>query len=340
MLNCSTQIRKFHGEKVTIGEVIRQEMRNRRDQNRGKIKENLVGKLEVIGMRTQGSYAMHTMVQSKGNDFDIDDGIYFRAEDLKKADGFELKPAALRQKIKDALGDSKAEVKVKKNCVRVIYKAGYHVDIPAYKQIEDNDYNEHYKLASGDDWKESDPLDITKWFNNAVIAKSPETTNDGKQMRRIVRLLKYLIKSSEGWKNCAPSGFIISVLVDECYQAEKDRDDLSFYKTIYEIHNRLVRDSKVYHPILNFEELTKDKDSNKMESFKNKLKQRIDDLIELEGCTFEEAMKIWGEVFNEVDYFCNFPDPGNNSQGGKSGMAQPSSKNNVRVRKNGDNRQA
>ncbi len=89
MIDCSKEITKFHNEKVTLNQETQDSMRERRNANRNRIKTALEedGKPDYSSMVSQGSYAMHTMIQSEDNDFDIDDGIYFAKDELKNNDG-------------------------------------------------------------------------------------------------------------------------------------------------------------------------------------------------------------------------------------------------------------
>ena len=76
MFNCSKEILRFHDEKVNLPDPIRKIMRDRRDANRTKLESGLEAnnKPQVEEFVSQGSYAMRTMVQTEGNDIDIDDG--------------------------------------------------------------------------------------------------------------------------------------------------------------------------------------------------------------------------------------------------------------------------
>src|SRR5690606_14621937 len=118
-------------------------MRDRRNANRTRLKNGLAKaeKPAPFGQHTQGSYAMHTMVQDADADYDIDDGVYFEKDRLVSPQGGELSALAVRQMICDALQDdrfNKAPT-VLKNCVRVFYNEGFHVDVPAYRRLESED---------------------------------------------------------------------------------------------------------------------------------------------------------------------------------------------------------
>src|SRR3546814_5698270 len=104
-----------------------------------------------------------------------------------------------RQMGRDAVdaGSLKKAPEVRKNCVRVYYDGGYHVDIPVYRRVVMKDFVGHesmnYELASVD-WKRSDARDVTKWFEDENTKQSPDTTN-GRQLRRMTRDIKKFAKS-------------------------------------------------------------------------------------------------------------------------------------------------
>ena len=136
----------------------------------------------------------------------------------------------------------------------------------------DLDGDEIQELASSD-WEESDPEAITKWFNKAVVNKSPDE-NNGKQLRRIVRLLKKWARSRNSWN--MPSGLILSILSEECYVSVLNRDDDSFYKTIKAIKNRLYFNKVVNNPTNGKEITSSDKHKNKVQNLYDKLTEMFD----------------------------------------------------------------
>ena len=134
MYDCSKDVLAYHDEKVTLPPDEQKEMRNRRDANRDRLNTRLkdAGKPVPKMFITQGSYAMHTMVQDSDNDYDIDDGVYFTQSSLKKNDGTDISPREAKHMVCNALQDDRFDKKpqVRKSCVRVFYKEGYHVDLP------------------------------------------------------------------------------------------------------------------------------------------------------------------------------------------------------------------
>jgi len=259
MYDCNAQISKFHKEHVTLNSDQQGRMRSRRNANRDRVKKGLKDNNDPVYTDTvsQGSYAMRTMIQDANNDYDIDDGQIFTKSDLVGKQGAEMSPLDVRKMVRNAAHDSsfnKPPV-VLKNCVRVYYNDGSHVDIPVYRILEDGSL----ELASSQ-WKGSSPTEVTQWFDDSVSNKSPDPRVDGGQMRRITRLTKMFMRSRDSWKTQMPSGFCISVLIDECYKSDLYRDDVALYDTMAAIRDRLSYDKTVAHPTRTGEYLTKTND--------------------------------------------------------------------------------
>jgi hypothetical protein len=126
------------------------------------------------------------MVRDPDNDYDIDDGVYFRKEDLVGDRGAEMTSLQARQMVRDAVDDGKFNMapEVRSNCVRVFYEKGYHVDLPVYRRVATSTvFGEkfHYELAASSGWKRSDARDVSGWYEDER-AKSV----DGLQLRRSI----------------------------------------------------------------------------------------------------------------------------------------------------------
>lgn len=306
MFDCSDDILAYHDEKVTLPQAERTDMRNRRNANRDRLKKGLKdkGKPAPLEFKSQGSYAMRTMVQHPSKDYDIDDGVYFAKEDLVGDRGGEMSARQARQTVRDALDDGsfKKPPEVRKNCVRVYYEAGYHVDVPVYRRVTTKDVfgNEsyHYELASSD-WKRSDARDVTEWFEKENTRQSPDTEN-GRQLRRITRDMKKQSRSRDSWSGQILSGFGITKLVTEQYRPSADREDKALYDTMKATRDRLNYDLVVKHPVTPNETITNGNDDAKARFLREKLTEAIDNLAPLfdQDCTREKALKCWDKVFN------------------------------------------
>ncbi len=285
-------MREFHENEVRLNKAQQDEMRDRRNANRNRLGKNEF--TENGESRSQGSYSMHTMVQDTDNDYDIDDGIVFEERYLNDIDE-QLEPLDVRNKVKDAVMDGSFNIgpEVKKTCVRVRYNDGSHIDIPAYRKREDGTL----ELAKDDEWIVSDPAAVTEWFKREVMSQSKDEDN-GRQLRRVVKLLKFIKNSRPDWKSKMPSGLIISALVVECYVSD-DRDDRSLFYTMQNICERLQENLEVYHPVLSEEKLTKGEDDSETKILREVLENLINELNKLLaiGCTEEQAYKCWYKVF-------------------------------------------
>lgn len=305
MFNTSSQVRRFHDEEVAIVGDERTNMRTRRNSNRNRLKAGLArdGKPKALGSHTQGSYAMHTMVQDDNLDYDIDDGLYFKAGDLVGAQGASMSALDVRKMVCAAVQDDKFNTppEVRTNCVRVYYNAGYHVDIPTYRRIETtniwtNKVEYSYELA-GSTWRKSDAKQVTVWFRETNKELSPESVGEG-QFRRVVRYLKMFSKSRSSWKGKNPSGFALTKLASECFVSSFNRDDEALRGTMTAIANRLVYNKTVQHPVVD-ENLISDGDPRPA-YFMDRLNENLVHLNVLDevDCTHEKAMKAWDKVFS------------------------------------------
>ena len=158
MYDCADDVLAYHDDEVTLPQADRTKMRERRNANRDRLRKGLAdkGKPTPREFKSQGSYTMKTMAQHPDNKYDIDDGVYFDKEVLVGERGAELSALQARQMVRDAIDDGsfKTAPEVRKNCVRVHYEAGYHVDLPVYRRVTTKDIlgNEtyHHALASSE----------------------------------------------------------------------------------------------------------------------------------------------------------------------------------------------
>lgn len=310
MLDLSKDVLGYHDDKVTLPDADRTNMRERRNSNRTRLKNGLAkaSKPAPAKFKSQGSYAMKTMTQHDDNAYDIDDGVYFRKEDLVGPRGGEMSALEARQMVRDAVDDGsfKTPPEAKKNCVRVHYDAGYHVDLPVYRLVTTTNAfgqeEEHAELASSD-WKRSDARDVTEWFDGENQRQSPDTTN-GRQLRRITREIKKYARSRSSWESQILSGFGITKLVTEEYRPNADREDKALHDTMKAIRDRLKWNLVVKHPVTDGDTITKGNDDPKARFLRDKLTEAIDNLAPLfePDCTREKGLKCWDKVFN-TDYF-------------------------------------
>ena len=312
MENCNKDFSAFYRDKVALAEVQRTEMRTRRDANRKNLKSGLKRDEEPtpVGSESQGSYAMRTMIQHPDNDYDIDDGVYFMKAALVGPNGGDKTPAAAKEMVRKALHSDafNTPVSVLKNCVRILYNAGYHVDVPVYRKVEEdadgNAIDPYFELASSD-WKWSDPLKVTKWFNDANFDQSCHKEN-GRQIRRLVRFLKNFSQSRGSWKGSIAPGFMITKILIDNYQGDSERDDLALRNSMRAMNKALNISLIVNHPVLVGETITNGDSDARAKFLQEKLEWALEKLEVLDkyDCSREDALKAWDKVFN-TDFFSN-----------------------------------
>lgn len=343
-INCNAETTAYHRDEVTLSLVQQKNMRERRDAGRTRLENGLdtASKPQPREVRSQGSYQMRTMVQDPDNDYDIDDGAYFRQDDLKDDDGVHLSPLGARQRVCDALkwdGRFKREAEVKDNCVRQAYVAGYHIDVPVYRIMVIKDWQgketEQFELASGDKWVISDARAVTRWFNN-IVGELNEGQTDGSQLRRVTKLTKKFARRAD-WKAKTTSGITITKLVVDHFVASADRDDLALRETWKNIHETLSWSAEVAHPVV-AKNLAENGDAQ-VTYFRDNLKAALDDLkaLDKDECTRAQAREAWDKVF-DTDFFSDQPDPDAAKKAAAQGTVMNFTKNETARRDDGGGR--
>ncbi len=302
MYDCSKDVRAFHDQRIVLPTDEQTAMRKRRDANRDRLLAGLArnGNAAPLEFVKQGSYAMRTMLQHPKNDYDIDDGVYFDEADLVEPRGGEMSASEARWMVRDALDDGSFSTppEVRKNCVRIQYAAGYHVDMPVYRRRPDGN-GWIYELASSSGWHRSDARDVTEWFEHELAA-----TGQTYLVRRLVRYLKKHARSRDGWCSKILSGFGITTLVVEQRRIHLSRDDRALYDTMEAVRDRLQWDLSVAHPVTPGDHLTSGDADPKAIYLRDRLTEALDALAPLfeADCTRKRALACWDEVFG-TDFF-------------------------------------
>jgi hypothetical protein len=170
----------------------------------------------------QGSYSLGTMIRTKDNTCDLDNGVYFFPKPIETG-------TTLQRWVKEAVKDASSSIpEHRKRCVRINYVADYHIDLPVYyKASKDKDEEHPYLAVKNEDWSESDPREFNRWFK--------DIKDDNGQLVRIVRYLK-------AWGDTRsfkmPSGITMTVLAAN-NTSYTDRDDISLKETLENIQSAL-----------------------------------------------------------------------------------------------------
>lgn len=342
VFDCGEDMEKFHDDEIDLSTDERTEMRERRNTGRRRLEigldeeEHPQPKITC----TQGSYAMHTMVQDPDCDYDIDDGIYFDEADLVDELGLPLTPQEAKERVCAALSRDKrfanpAEVFPK--CVRQVYYEGYHIDMPVYRIRKEDDgqggKREVFELAGDGSWDVSDARATTRWFRKEVSTRNEAHEDEGEQMRRVVSLTKGFARSRADWKDDTTSGIVITKLVVDHFAPSAGRDDEALLDTWKAIEAQLKISTEVAHPV-NASNLAEEGNA-KVSFFKDKLSWALEELAILEaGCTRSEAREAWDGVF-ESGYFQRLPDPTVKEEATKAFFIATSNKSDVRNDGNG-----
>ena len=124
---------------------------------------------------------MGTVVRPIEGDYDLDDGMYLQCIGDDSAEW----PATTTVQgwVCDAVkGATSQDPKKMKRCVRILYKSGYHVDIPAYGTDKLGTIRVFKKDQSPIEFDESNPLALVKWFKERKESHS--------DLRDLVRFFK------------------------------------------------------------------------------------------------------------------------------------------------------
>jgi len=339
MFNTHTELTAFYNQKVKLSKQNQDDMRSKRDTNRDRLDNGLEANASPNKIRNiiQGSYKMHTMVQRPNNDYDIDDGVVFSRKSLEGPFGGDKSALDSRKMVLEALKDARfsKEPKSLKNCVRVFYNEGYHIDVPVYREYEEN--GETILDLASTDWKKSNPTEISDWFEEKVKEKSPVTDND--QMRRIVCLVKKWAKSRLTWT--LPNGLIFSVYAADHYFASAERDDIAFVDFLEAIQSRLRWNRTVLNPVDPDEDFAAGREAkiDKLEQVLDEYLPRLTTTLRDSNCSKNDAMRAWSTFFND-DFFKQYMDEDGGGGGGSRGGLLTSGVPGAAVQKQGQNRYA
>ena len=301
MKDCNQDIKGYHSNRVKLTPEQKKKLQDRCNSNRDRLRRGLEKNEDPKPLKwvLQGSYAMQTTIQEHRDEYDIDDGVVFTQESLQGLHGANKVALDARKMVRDAVDDGsfKQKPQIKTNCVRVHYNDGPHVDIPVYRSVRNWNGTSSYELASAD-WKESNPEGVNSWFKECIALKKGYGL---KHFRELIRLLKSFCKNRGSYS--LPSGFVLTVLVNECYITGDERLDIDLCRIIKSLYTRLSQNLYVNHPVVS-EWLIDETNSHKTEKLRDILGDAVQKLEYLNqpNCTYSQALKIWKKVLN-TNYF-------------------------------------
>jgi hypothetical protein len=311
MFDYNEQIQSYEADCVNLPQAVKDKLREQREANRTRLKRNRPDNIRLNDDHfiPQGSMAIGTTVQEENNAYDIDDGVWFHKDDLKKKDGTAYTARETQEMVRDAVKDPNfnKQPEIHNNCVRVFYAEGHHVDIPCYRKLDADTDTERQELAGANGFSPSDPTEINRWFIDRVESLNKQRDGAGSQLRVIIRLMKRFARSrGEDWD--MPNGLKLTMLVEECAPSYNERDDEAFYWLLSKLKSRLATSLEVENRAQTKtpkDKLTKSlKDANMVE-LQTRISEALDKLLVLHrsDCTKQQAREAWDWVFQSNGYF-------------------------------------
>ena len=263
-------------------------------------------------MRTwlQGSYKFGTQVRPahKGDEFDIDLGVYFQWQGLPEDGDYELEKLKnmVQQSLQAYPGDGVIEVvsPPKERCSRIRFDGDFHIDIPSYHLDPDRDARILATEQNG--WEDSDPKAFYMWFENQF--DDYIRTKARRQVRYVKCWAGLNFRDGDG----RPSSTLLTVLVAEALDQltgdELASDDDALLAVLEEIVDRLERDRKVVNPATedDGEVLSERLSHEEFDEFVDKLRAFRDTAQDALACDSEVATACrWSDAF---EHFILMPD--------------------------------
>ncbi len=230
----------------------------------------------------QGSYKMKTIIRTKDDICDLDDGVYFFREP-------DVSGTTLQKWVRDAVdGYTNTPAQHRKKCIRSIFAADYEIDMPVYYQVDE----EPYRIAVKDeDWREDDPKAMVEWFN------SKRGKSDV-----LLKVVKYLKAWCDFKRNKMPSGLAMTILATNAKEnlVWVERDDINLTDVLKEIKKVLQNKFECIVPVTPNDNLFADYDQARKDNFLAALDDFISDAeVALREDNQLEASKKWRKHLGE-----------------------------------------
>ena len=122
MFDYNEQVQAYETDCVNLPQAVKDKLRDQREANRSRLKRNRPDSIRLNDDHfiPQGSMAIGTTVQEENNAYDIDDGVWFHKDDLKKKDGTAYTARETQEMVRDAVKDPNfnKQPEIHNNCVR------------------------------------------------------------------------------------------------------------------------------------------------------------------------------------------------------------------------------
>jgi hypothetical protein len=311
MFDYNEQVQAYETDCVNLPQAVKDKLRDQREANRTRLKRNRPDSIRLNDNHfiPQGSMAIGTTVQEENNAYDIDDGVWFHKDDLRKKDGTPFTASETQEMVCDAVKDPNfnKQPEIHNNCVRVFYAEGHHVDIPCYRKLDTDTDKERQELAGAAGFAASDPTEINRWFIDRVEGLNKQRDGAGSQLRVMIRLMKRFARSrGENWD--MPNGLKLTMLVEECAPSYYERDHEAFYWLLSKLKTRLATSLEVENRAQTKtpkDKLTKSTNDANIVELSTHLGEALDKLLVLHhpDCKQKQAREAWDWVFQSDGFF-------------------------------------
>jgi hypothetical protein len=300
MANCHNLFQAYH-EEILIGVEKKNKLNKSKDSLRDRIrkwfKENhpdYVPKFYI-----QGSMKMKSVIRTKDDICDLDDGVYFFREP-------DVKPTVLQGWVWDAVnGHTSTPPEHRKKCIRTTFSGDYEIDHPVYYKVD----GKEYQLAIKDNgWRDDDPKAMVDWFIN-------KKDKEG----RLVRIVKYLKAWCDDRRNSMPSGLAMTILSSNALDkiVLNSCDDISLRDILNEMKKELDRKFECVVPVTPKDNLFSDYSQARKDNFLDALSSFLDDANKaIREDNQLKASKLWQKHLGR-----RFPDGKDESDTSKSTSA-------------------
>ena len=263
---------------LTITDTKKNKMMASKNNLRDKIKKHFEKNHEGYSPKffIQGSYKLKTLIRTKDDSCDLDDGIYF------KSNPDNVTGTTLQAWVKEALdGTTDATPAHKKKCIRVDYKAEYNIDLPVL--VFDENKDAHPLLAVKNSiFQVDDPKEFVDYFNKH-------------KTEQMVRIIKYLKAWCDHKRDDMPCGLAMTVLSLNYFQSNQ-RDDVALKYTLIEIEKVLKRNFTCVMPTTPKDDLFADYSETKKDNFIKNLHSFIEDAkTAVDEPNHQKASRLWSK---------------------------------------------
>lgn len=223
MANCHNLFQTFNGN-LSITTSKKDKLMTSRDNLRDMIRKHFSEKHAEYKpkFRGQGSYSLGTMIRTKEDTCDLDNGVYFFPRPKETA-------TTMQNWVWDAVENATSEKpQHRSRCVRVVYKGDYHIDLPIYyKESKTNDAENPHLAVKDTGWSKSDPKEFSEWFKEMKDKEG-----------QLVKIVRYLKAWCDNRPMKMPNGLTMTILAWRNIKYN-ERDDICLRNTLKEIKNSL-----------------------------------------------------------------------------------------------------